>query len=334
MNQSANTPPPTPSNITTMPRPAPTFVRHTARPQWGMGALLAEHGGKRSYRFEDSEVRTFKRGFFHLLTPTRPPTSMTDLELAQLSADADAAPGLRAQLRLFLATYRGGFEDPAWLAKRRGVAVRRPLKRHREPVLAAAAERLALARLDARIAAGEHALLWEETCDLLAGTDLVPAGHVAKLRAVAASPALSDALRGLLHGGGDESPRFDALRRLIGGAWSWPIVSTLRALVDPLGEVPIRASVFSAQARASGVTIVASRQPSARAYQAYLRLARDVRDWLIAQGFGPRDLIDVHDFIWETMRPAAQKQLRAQPPVTTSAGPAQAPAVEAEVEAA
>ncbi|MCA9636994.1 MAG: hypothetical protein KC420_13290, partial [Myxococcales bacterium] len=62
--------------------------------------------------------------------------------------------------------------------------------------------------------------------------------------------------------------------------------------------------------RATGASLTASRAPSARAYHGYLRLARDVRDWLIAQGMRPRDLIDVHDFIWETMRPAAQRAMK------------------------
>ena len=98
--------------------------------------------------------------------------------------------------------------------------------------------------------------------------------------------------------------------RVLGrGAWTWPVVSTLRGLVDPLGEVPIRPSVFSVQAKAIAASINASRTPSARAYESYLSLARHVRDWLIAQNIAPKDLFDVHDFIWETLRPAARRRI-------------------------
>ncbi|MCA9657003.1 MAG: hypothetical protein KC486_01550 [Myxococcales bacterium] len=305
--------PQSPTPIQSKPKPAPQYVRHAKRPKWGMGAFLSERDGKRSYRFEDGEIRAFKDGYFHFLDPVRPPDSMTQVEIQQLSATEDGQadlPGLRAQLALFLHDYPGGFEDSKWLHKKRGVAVKRVLKRHREPVLAKAARVLSLTNIDKRIAAGEHRILWDEVTDLIASTDLVPSGHAKKLRSISPSPALSNGLRTFLHGADEESIRFDALRRVLGrGAWTWPVVSTLRGLVDPLGEVPIRPSVFSVQAKAIAASINASRTPSARAYESYLSLARHVRDWLIAQNIAPKDLFDVHDFIWETLRPAARRRI-------------------------
>ncbi|MEZ4382162.1 MAG: hypothetical protein R3A79_12500 [Nannocystaceae bacterium] len=302
-----------PTPIQQKPKPAPQYVRHAKRPKWGMGAFLWERDEKRGYRFEDGEIRSFKVGFYHFLDPVRPPDSMTQVEIQQLSASEEGQaelPGLRAQLALFLHDYPGGFEDSKWLHKKRGVAVKRALKRHREPVLAKAAKVLSLANIDKRIDAGEHKVLWDEVTALIASTDLVPSGHTSKLRKLSPSSALSYGLRAFLHGADEESARFDALRRVLGrGAWTWPIVSTLRALVDPLGEVPIRPSVFSVQAKAIAASINASRTPSARAYESYLSLARHVRDWLSAQSVAPRDLFDVHDFIWETLRPAARKRM-------------------------
>ncbi len=295
--------------------PAPQYVRHSKRPQWGMGALLWERDEKRSYRFEDGEVRSFKAGFFHFLDAVRPPDSMTQLEIQQLNATENGQqtlPGLRAQLALFLHDYPGGFADSKWLNARRGVGVRRPLKRHREPVMATAARVLSLKNIDKRRADGEHALLWDEVTALLSSTDLVPSQHTSLTRKVSPGPALTDALRLFLHGPDTEVARFDALRRAIGrDAWTWPVVSTLRCLVDPLGEVPIRPSVFAVQAKTLASTISASRTPAPRAYESYLRLARHVRDWLVAQNVQPKDLLDVHDFIWETLRPAARKRITA-----------------------
>jgi len=295
--------------------PAAQYVRHSKRPKWGLGALLSEHDEKRTYRFEDGEIRSFKAGFFHFLDPVRPPDSMTQLEIQQLNATEDGQgwlPGLRAQLALFLADYPGGFADSRWLNIKRGVAVKRALKRHREPVMATAARVLAAKNIDKRSADGEHALLWDEVTGLLASTDLVPSAHTKHMRKVVAGPTTTDAHRIFLYGTESEVVRFDALRRAIGAdSWTWPVISTLRGLVDPLGEVPIRPSVFAMQAKAIAHTITAARVPSARTYEAYLRLARHVRDWLVAQSVEPKDLIDVHDFIWETLRPAARKRIAA-----------------------
>ena len=312
--------------------PAPQYVRHSKRPQWGMGALLWERDEKRSYRFEDGEVRSFKAGFFHFLDPVRPPDSMSQIEIQQLNATEsgqNTLPGLRAQLALFLHDFPGGFADSKWLNTRRGVGVRRPLKRHREPVMATAARVLSLKNIDKRRADGEHTLLWDEVTALLSSTDLVPSKHTALMRKVSPNPALSDALRLFLHGTESEVARFDALRRAIGrDAWTWPVVSTLRSLVDPLGEVPIRPSVFTVQAKTLGSTISASRIPAPRPYGSFLRLARHVRDWLVAQNVAPKDLLDVHDFIWETLRPAARKRIagaalnaRSAPTTTSSDKP-------------
>ncbi len=294
---------------------APQYVRHSKRPTWGMGALLWERDEKRSYRFEDGEVRSFKQGFFHFLDAVEPPKTMTSLEIQQLNGaetGQSSLPGLRDQLILFLTDYPGGFAGSKWLNSRRGVGVRRALKRHREPAMTKAARILALKNIDKRIADGEHTLLWDEVTGLIASTDLVPTAHTGHLRKMTPGPALSQALRTYLHGDESEAARFDALRRaLSSAAWTWPVISTLRALLRPHAEVPIRPSVFALQAKALAVTISAAKTPSSRAFASYIGLASHVREWLVAHEIPPKDLIDVHAFIWETLRPAARKRINA-----------------------
>lgn len=293
----------------------PQYVRHSKRPKWGLGALLWERDEKRSYRFEDGEVRSFKEGFFHFLDAVDPPKSMTSLEIQQLNGAENgqsALPGLRDQLILFLHDYPGGFAGSKWLNARRGVGVRRALKRHREPVMATAARVLSLKNIDKRRADGEHTLLWDEVTDLIGKTDLVPTAHSRHLRKVTPGPALSDALRTFLHGEEPDVTRFDAFRRAVGASpWTWPVATTLLALYRPLTDVPIRPSVFGLQAKALAITISAGTTPSARAYRSYAALACHVRDWLVAHEIPPKDLIDVHDFIWATLRPAARKRISA-----------------------
>ena len=294
---------------------APQYVRHRKRPTWGLGALLWERDEKRSYRFEDGEVRSFKEGFFHFLDAVDPPKSMTSLEIQQLNGAENgqsSLPGLRDQLILFLHDYPGGFAGSKWLNARRGVGVRRALKRHREPVMATAARVLSLKNIDKRRADGEHTLLWDEVTDLISKTDLVPTAHSRGLAKLPPGTALSDALRTFLHGEEPDVTRFDALRRAIGSSsWTWPLATTLLALYRPLTDVPIRPSVFGLQAKALALTISAGTTPSARAYRSYVALACHVRDWLVAHEIPPKDLIDVHDFIWATLRPAARKRISA-----------------------
>jgi hypothetical protein len=42
---------------------------------------------------------------------------------------------------------------------------------------------------------------------------------------------------------------------------------------------------------------------------AILQMVHRIRAELVESGMAPKDLIDIHDFIWTTLRPAARKQL-------------------------
>jgi hypothetical protein len=49
--------------------------------------------------------------------------------------------------------------------------------------------------------------------------------------------------------------------------------------------------------------------PTAPLYTRFSELARKVREALEHAGLAPRDYLDVHDFIAETMRPSAKRLL-------------------------
>jgi hypothetical protein len=51
-------------------------------------------------------------------------------------------------------------------------------------------------------------------------------------------------------------------------------------------------------------------RPDGETYVAYLSMAQAVRNHLAEAELPPKDLLDVHDFIYETLRPAARKLLR------------------------
>lgn len=54
------------------------------------------------------------------------------------------------------------------------------------------------------------------------------------------------------------------------------------------------------------------KNPDGRAYLQYVELMRRLVDAIRAEGLAPADLIDVHDFIYVTLRPALRKQLIAR----------------------
>lgn len=304
---------PTPDTRASSKRPAAQYVRHRKRPSWGLAAFVWERDGKRAYRFEDGELRAFKRGFYHLLEPTRPPEDMSAATLMQLGAgeagENAGGPTLAIQLAQFREEFPEGFAGETWRKKMRGSKKGRRLKRHRDGAIATAAEVLGKERLDHLIVTGAHEQLWSDVLDLLASVDFVKARQVKSLRKLASSPALSHVLRDFLHGTDDESERFEALAEVLGkGNFTWPVVSALRALADPRGEFPVRVSVMKVQAPIVGTRVMGTTRPTARAYREFVAVARQVRDWLEAQAEKPADLVDVHDFIWLTLRPAARKR--------------------------
>jgi hypothetical protein len=87
------------------------------------------------------------------------------------------------------------------------------------------------------------------------------------------------------------------------------LLSALLGLVHPREHTCIRPSVFAAQAKMLMPAFKPPKSPTPMGYARYLQVARMVRDELIRHGHAPRDLLDVHDFIWTTLRPGARADL-------------------------
>ncbi|MEM7155839.1 MAG: hypothetical protein AAF799_23515 [Myxococcota bacterium] len=312
---------PTPTSTTATPQ----LFRHCKREDWGMAVLLWEREGKRGYRFEGGDERTFKEGYYHFFQPTAAIGDAAERLLASLAVEAKADPATARRAKraatptlveliaVFHEEYAGGFGDAAWTSKVRGVGARRRAKKHREAAVAHAAELLAKEALDGLLASNDAAAVVERAVTVLKATDLVTKTQLAALASAAPTMGLAKALRDLMYEPDVDGAHFDRLARMLGrspeGKVSWPLMTALRAVVDPAGDVVVRPSVFRAMAEVVMPSLSRRVRPHGGYYNRYVAMVRDLRDALVERGEAPRDLLDVYDFMWTVCRPAAAKVL-------------------------
>jgi hypothetical protein len=289
-------------------------------------ALLAwERGSTRAYQFEDGNLRRIRKGYYKLLEPADDLGERADRIRKNLKRvitagdDADvkvieAVAPFSAQVKLFTQLYPGGFEDPDWIEDHRRPSGA-PLKRHRGPIVEEAREALARSRCEEALASDGHEELADIIADLLSRTDLAPISHAKALKGLDPEEKRQyvESVVQLLHGGENRDQHFkayvDTLRTLFDERPNWRVATVLPGLVDPHSHVVVRRSAFVRQAGSVAPTAKYSRRATASSYRNFLRVAVGTRKRLATAGHEPRDLLDVHDFIWTTLRTAALEHL-------------------------
>lgn len=312
----------------TLDVPAPTLAdpdaplcRHTKRPEWGVALLAWERGSTRAYQFEDGRLRKIRKGYYKLLEPAddlgdRAARIRKNLgRVINAGDDSDvkiveAVAPFSAQVKLFTQLYPGGFEDPEWIEDHRRPQGT-PLKRHRGPIAEEAREALSRTRCEEALTSNGHEELADIIADLLARTDLAPISHAKALKGLDPDEKkrYAEAAVQLLHGEGNGDEHFkgyvDTLRVLFDERPNWRVATVLPGLFDPHSHVVVRRSAFVRQAGSIAPTARYSRRATATSYRNFLRVAAGTRTQLATAGYEPRDLLDVHDFIWTTLRTAA-----------------------------
>lgn len=299
------------------------LYRHVKRPEWGVAIMAWEKNGRRAYQFEDGRLRRFKEGYYSLMQPAGQ-VEESEALVADLQAAIEAkrgSPGKKLdpvapfddQIELFKHLYPEGFKDEKWIVDHRTDG--RALKRHREPASRDTQEQLSKARCDELIADGRHDDLVEAALEILAGTDLVALRDVKTLRAMEEDERkeYAEILRDLLHGEADYGQRFkryvEFLEEVLGGRPSWRLATALQALMFPDYHVCVRRSAFIRQAASIAPKAKYTKKPRRRSYANFRRVATAVQTRLEAADHEPRDLLDVYDFIWDTLRNAALEHL-------------------------
>jgi len=306
--------------------------RHVAKPEWGMAVIAWEREGKRGYQFEDGQLRVFATGHYHLLDaiaiePDRMRTLLAFLGrmLPQPTSDAASAapatvvlPSLDEQIEFFLRAYPGGFAGDRWLNEHRRGASGRVRKRHRDPAIAFAREKLTPGHLATCLERRRPDEAIDTLSAVLGKTDLVAYARVQRLVSLAPERArgVVVALYDLLQARDGAEVRLmqwiQALTRGTGQAPTWNLATAPLALVDPAHHVCVHRTTFLAQAAVSAPRLRLPVSPSGYAYGAVLSMAEQIRVRLGELGAPPADRFDVHDFIAATVRTEAREEMAAR----------------------
>lgn len=307
-----------------------TLYRHQKREQWGLAILAWEREGKRGYQFEDGNLRVLKSGYYHMMREVDRPADVTERVLGQLNRalgrreavkrrNLDRLISFEDQLTIFRGEFPDGFGGAKWKQKMRGIDASQPLKRHREPAIRAARELLGAESLTRMIEAGDFDGVIQGLARLLRGTNLVRPNQLHPLEvAPHRQESFVLALRELIHGEGSLRDRFGHWIQAL-GTCSWELATAPAALYGPDAHVCVHPSTFRDQAVWMAPRLEHSREPSAEAYLRYQAMAEAVRAKLVEEGLQPTDLLDVRDFVWATLRPAARRRLEQNETDATAA---------------
>ncbi len=317
---------------TTAPRVVPAedaVIRHVRRPEWGDAVLAWAREDKRAYQFEDGELRIFHQRFYHLLQATGRSADGEGAKERRLRQEARIAEdsrlarrearrkGIRVvsldeQIQRLKLEYPGGFQDQRWREDIRGQGAKRRLKRHRDAAVQEAQRLLGADVLGSLLEGRQHDEIWKRAVQVMKGTDLIAPSQV---RPVANLPEdarreYAEALVDLLHGSDSREHRLDRyLQAVRAESVSWQLATVLPALVHPDREVCIRPASFRRQAKYSLPGLKYEARPRGLQYEALRKLARLLEKRLTAAGEAPRDLLDVYDFVWATLRSASLDDL-------------------------
>lgn len=301
---------------------------HSARPQWGRAIVASQGMGRRVYQFEDGKARVIARDYWDLMVPVEGQNaedvsrSLRRLRLLVKGADSSlrstppskAKGDVNEQIQLFAAGLEN-FDHADYMSRFRQDP-KRKLKSNVDPSIELAKERLlegeyAYAESDERKDAKEW---FDAVCEVLNSADLMTASE-RKLLASAkgkAIDALAAATWNLARGEGTFAESFQAwIEALIDSDIrpTWGTATALPSLLWPKKHVCVRATVFKAQAAVSMPSLVMESDADLAVYESLQRMATDLYKKLDEANLGPRDLFDVRNFIWLTLRKDAAARI-------------------------
>lgn len=296
---------------------------HATRKDWGVGVLAWELNGKRGYLFDDGVERTMASGFYELMGRVERPNPdqrAAYLRLQRVLAGRARAhrqmietdgPNFYDQVARLRKTYPAGLLDSKWVEEIRGEESKSRSSRHRAALIGEAREQLNAEKLDLLLASQRYGQVWELIVSVLNRSDLVPKAQLKqpKLLRGEQQRELALAASELLHATGPYEKRFDrflaALAAYSNEAPRWEIATALSAIVHPAEHVCVHPAVFRQQFKIIGSpgTLPAAK-PTGGGYMRVLAATRTVATKLSEQGEVARDLLDLHDFIRITLKPA------------------------------
>ena len=318
----------------TDPSQAPDYLpvfEHVKRRDWGLGILAWERQRTRGYLFENGQLRVMAEEFYSFMREVDRPRDEVVALYECLNRELGAARiegglvvqlprhsttmSLDDQIQIFRSEYPQGFLDPKWVRSQRVTGGKKPSDGPGDAAIQRAAERLGAGALEAHIARQRFSAIIEDALAVLRDANLVPLTELKELRITHAEHErpLALAIHELLHGQAGFATRFErlsstfehAFRRVAG----WQLATALPALVHPQEHICIRPASFREQAKWMAPRLAIPKMPTAQSYLRLQSMAKTIFNRLTDVGEGPRDLLDIHEFIRLTTRPAAKKVL-------------------------
>lgn len=305
----------------------PPLYRHSKRQQWGLGVTLLELSDRAFMQFQDGQMRAMHLDYKHLLEPVDRPYDVARglIEALEDMAPDELRPGkakkravpitLKEQVGYFRELFPEGFQGTAYTEHHRGDGRKRPLKRHRDGLIERAQKTLSKGALLALRDKGGATAIHKATSKVVSLSDVVsPAGR----KAFAAieeehHEALADSLRALLHGKSALALRFDAWVRTLevatGKTPSWALATVLLGALTPEEHLAVKPNAVKLQAQFMAPGLRIGTRPMGILYERLQKMAADVRERMQEEGLAPRDLLDVYDFMWKTLKPAGRKRI-------------------------
>lgn len=306
------------------------LVRHARCEAWGRGLMLWERDGKRGYQFEDGKLHVIAEPYFKLLLPATKPDPVLRHQLTEQAVANGHAPdgyvvqgrkqggtplpNLDDQITVFESAYESNFHGEEWSETFRARSSGRRVKRHRDPAIAEAKELLSKDALQACLDSGNYPEVLARVVKVVGNTDLATKAQLDAFKGITADKELAEAFVGFLHNIRDgELAVMARLRRALARfglkAPAWTALTGPRALLYPSDHMCVRPSVIRAQAKLIMPRYKPGSVPSGDDYSRCLELAMSVREHLTKEGFAPRDLFDVTDFMKVTLSSSTKKQL-------------------------
>ena len=307
------------------------LFRHTVRPEWGTAMLVVEEPGKRRYQFTDGKLRTFKEGYYELFEQVEIEASEGARLLSNLQTLAGNATwgnqpesrtatktesfSLPEQITIFKQIFERGFQDTDYEADVRGCSEDGGKGTRHDVIIACrtllSKETLGQAIEDER---------WKEihkTAVTVAGSTNIPSSgsDLRLLRQLDEDKCegFAKALFFLLHSDEAYSLRFTRWVEYLASAGvkpTWPMTTVLPALAFPGEHIAIKPSVFRQEARVVMSGMEYTPTPNANDYERYQRMGKKISQTLVTNDLQPRDMMDVYDFIWLTLRPKGKKLIK------------------------
>lgn len=281
------------------------FVRHSARPDWGLGVIAGEDTPKVIVLFEGTGYRKLTVTFGGLLeVPDEEVPASHRLrkreDWPKVERDGNRAEAVRELPKLFDCFIKEFLDFfPSGLRSKECDDAERTYK-----VAASeyARQELSLDALNVLLVSSNYTEVVDRARRSLAKVNLVFPNELMAFGDIPESSHddVAISVARLVNAGDDMPAAVENFANALAphGAAKWTIVSLLPFLLDPERWPFVKPTFIERAVIATGIDVEYVSKPNARTYGLICELYKHVANTLGERGFAPRDFIDVQTFLW------------------------------------